>query len=113
MYQLFVGEIGYNRDEFLLKLKWWEIKAILNGYRRRERTYAETVRWQTWVIISSLGAKINNPKDLRELPWDEEENEITQSMTEEERNELLQEMDEINKHLAEQNAQDNGNHSTL
>ena len=89
------------------------MKAILNGYRRRERTYAETVRWQTWVIISSLGAKINSPQDLRELPWDDEDEETMQPMTEEEKNELQREMEEINKHLAEQNAQDNGNHSTL
>lgn len=89
------------------------MKAILNGYRRRERTYAETVRWQTWVIISSLGAKINNPKELSELPWDDEDEETMQPMTEEEKNELQREMEEINKHLAEQYAQDNGNHSTL
>ena len=113
MYQLFVGEIGYNREEFLFKLKWWEVKAILNGYRRRERTYVETVRWQTWVIISTLGAKINIPKDLRELPWDDEDEETMQPITEDEKNELQREMEEINKHLAEQNAQDNGNHSTL
>ena len=89
------------------------MKAILKGYRRRERTYSETVRWQTWVIISSLGAKINNPKELREFPWDDEDGETMQPMTEEEKNELQREMAEINKHLAEQNAQDNGNHSTL
>jgi hypothetical protein len=32
-----VGEIGYNRHEFLYDLRLWEIHLIVMGYRRRDR----------------------------------------------------------------------------
>lgn len=37
MYQLFVGEIGIPRHEFLYELTWWEINSIIRGYRKRNR----------------------------------------------------------------------------
>ena len=37
MYQLFVGEIGIPRHEFLYELTWWEINSIIRGYRKRDR----------------------------------------------------------------------------
>jgi hypothetical protein len=32
-----VGEIGYNRHEFLYDLRLWEIHLIVLGYRKRDR----------------------------------------------------------------------------
>jgi hypothetical protein len=32
-----VGEIGYNRHEFLYDLRLWEIHLIVMGYRKRDR----------------------------------------------------------------------------
>jgi len=32
-----VGEIGYNRHEFLYDLRLWEIRLIVMGYRNRDR----------------------------------------------------------------------------
>jgi hypothetical protein len=32
-----VGEIGYNRHEFLYDLRLWEIHLIVMGYRNRDR----------------------------------------------------------------------------
>jgi hypothetical protein len=32
-----VGEIGYNRHEFLYDLRLWEIHLIVMGYRQRDR----------------------------------------------------------------------------
>jgi hypothetical protein len=36
-FQLVVGEIGYNRHEFLYDLRLWEIHLIVLGYRKRDR----------------------------------------------------------------------------
>lgn len=69
-----MGEIGFNRHEFLFELTWWELKAIIKGYRRRERTTWESTRWQTFCILCALGAKINQPEDLQKFTWDDEEN---------------------------------------
>ena len=32
-----MGEIGYNRHEFLYDLRLWEIQLIVMGYRKRDR----------------------------------------------------------------------------
>ena len=32
-----MGEIGYNRHEFLYDLRLWEIHIIVMGYRKRDR----------------------------------------------------------------------------
>lgn len=32
-----MGEIGYNRHEFLYDLRLWEIHLIVMGYRKRDR----------------------------------------------------------------------------
>ena len=32
-----MGEIGYNRHEFLYDLRMWEIHIIVLGYRKRDR----------------------------------------------------------------------------
>ena len=32
-----MGEIGYNRHEFLYDLRLWEINLIVMGYRKRDR----------------------------------------------------------------------------
>ena len=34
-YELFVGEIGLSRREFLYDIKFWEARRILRGYRKR------------------------------------------------------------------------------
>jgi hypothetical protein len=66
-----VGEIGYNRNEFLYDLKLWEIRSIIRGYRMRERTIWDSTRWQTWLILCGMGSKsLYEPTDLAKFPWD-------------------------------------------
>lgn len=79
MYQIFVGEIGISRKVFLLELRWWEVNSILKGYRRRQRTLCDVLRWQTWLLASTqvkldeVGVKCS--QDLINFPWDEENDE--------------------------------------
>lgn len=76
MYQLFVGEIGYDRREFLYDLKLWEIRAIVRGFRLRSRTAWESTRMAAYFIMSSMTdlqkAGIHRDTDLVRFPWEKE-----------------------------------------
>ena len=70
-----MGEIGISPDQFYYELRWWEMKAILNGYNLRHRDYWSGTRWQTFYLMKAFGADlgkagIHQPKDLLSLPWD-------------------------------------------
>ena len=73
-----MGEVGYNRNEFLHELRWWEIKAIIDGYRKRERTYLLMTRWSTFMIMCTgmadlKKAGIHSDDDLMRFSWEESE----------------------------------------
>ena len=59
MYQLFVGEIGFPRKEFLEELLWWEIRSIIRGYNARSHTSWEQTRLVAWQVHYCMGV----PKD--------------------------------------------------
>ena len=91
-----MGEVGYNRNEFLHELRWWEIKAIIDGYRKRERTYLLMTRWSTFMIMCTgmadlKKAGIQSADDLMRFSWEESER----------RNDMfsLEELAEIDKML--------------
>ena len=70
-----MGEVGFSRDKFLYALKWWEIKAIIDGYRKRERTYLSMTRWSTYMIMCTGMADLKKAgifkvTDLMKFPWD-------------------------------------------
>ena len=72
-----MGEIGYDRHEFLHELKWWEIRSIIRGYNRRHRDLWSSTRWQTYNLMQAFcGGKalneagIHKPTDLIKFPWD-------------------------------------------
>lgn len=70
-----MGEVGFSRDKFLYGLKWWEIKAIIDGYRKRERTYLLMTRWSTYMIMCTgmadlRKAGITSASDLIEFSWE-------------------------------------------
>ena len=105
MYQLFVGEIGFPRREFLHELKWWEVRSIIRGYRRRERTLCILSRRMAfWQVKTSMANtdKINVPSDLWPLAWDKEEKDSIPQITDEEKQELLDLMAAENARLSQQ-----------
>lgn len=71
---MFVGEIGYDRHEFLHDLKFWEIKSIVRGYRLRCRTVWEASRLNAFFIMSSQTdlrkSGIYRDTDLVKFPWE-------------------------------------------
>ena len=101
MYQLFVGEIGYNRHEYLFELDYCDILLISRGYFRRTREMWSATRWQTFYLMSvSMAdlkkAGIYRPSDLIKFPWEKdelEENMLSQA-----------DIDEMRKMMREENA---------
>jgi hypothetical protein len=49
-----VGEIGYNRHEFLYDLRLWEIHLIVMGYRRRDRLKHQLMAECAYAAIFSM-----------------------------------------------------------
>lgn len=89
-----MGEIGYDDNKFLHELNWWQIRAIIRGYRKRERSLWLATRWQTWVTAKLMGSDSESPEDFMPLPYDttdkpavnnEEEKEKLQKLIEEAR----------------------------
>ena len=84
VFALLVGEIGYNRNEFLRELKLWEIRAIVRGYRRRAALTWEPARFQTYAWLSARGAKnIRRPQDVVTFPWEKKVEPISDEDAEE------------------------------
>ena len=76
-----MGEIGISPDRFRYGLLWWEIKAIIRGYNRRDRSLWSATRWQTYNLMAvSMAdlkkAGIYKPTDLITFPWEKEHVEL-------------------------------------
>lgn len=72
-----MGEIGFNRETFLRTLQWWEVRAIIEGYRRRSRTFCTMLRWSTFMQMNTgmadlKKAGIYEPEDLIKFPWEKD-----------------------------------------
>lgn len=78
LYQLFVGEIGFSRREYLYEISFWETRRILRGYRNRYRDMWSAFRWHAYRIMGAIpyvdlrGNGIFAPTDLIKFPWDKE-----------------------------------------
>lgn len=102
MLQLFVGEIGIPRHEFLHEMKFWELRSVMRGYNMRHASMWSAVRWQTYhlmqVSLADLkAAGIHRPTDLITFPWEQEPPPV---MTDDEVMQMQREMDAENAMLA-------------
>lgn len=97
-----MGEIGYDRHEFLYDLKQWEIMLIIRGYRRRHRIFCDMVRWQTYITLMPQADLQKNgimsATDLLKFPWDEDTGDI---ISEEDVEDLTNLIAEANKRSAD------------
>ena len=105
---MLVGEIGIPRNDFLYNLRFWEINAIIKGYRRRYREHWEMMRYLGLTFCNLLGAKLNSVHDYLPLPWDDKFS--GKELTEEEVNELLELMRKENEAI--ENEQSPGTEQT-
>lgn len=89
-------------------LWYWEIKAIIAGYRKRDQQAWERVRWQTFLLMHNgmvdlSKAGITSPLDLLRFPWDTEGDDDSPASgmpTKEEIEQLRKELNEHNARLA-------------
>ena len=99
MYQLFVGEIGISRHEFLHELRWWEINSIIRGYRNRDKLklqmMAECVYASMFAMRDPEGKRV---EDLFPMLFkNDDEKEPTASISDEDREDLTVLMSKLNK----------------
>lgn len=74
MYQLFVGEIGISRREFLFDIRWWEIHSIIRGYNARHHVGWEQARLTAYNARFCMGSKDPIPviTEWIKFPWEKE-----------------------------------------
>lgn len=101
-----MGEIGYNRQEFLYVLQFWEIALIIRGYNRRQRDLWSASRWSTYnVMLAQIGsngmrdAGIRKPTDLIKFPWEKEKAELP---TEDEMDDIRRDIEAFKKKRSKQ-----------
>jgi hypothetical protein len=100
-----VGEIGIPRREFLYDLKFWEVRRIIRGYRKRGKIFmqllAENVYASTFAMRSAEGKKV---EDMFPGIFDDDDDEVEPTMTDDEKQELLDLMAAENERLAKINS---------
>lgn len=95
-----MGEIGYDMNAFLYKLKWWQIVAISHGYRKRARTQCDMTRWAVFSLMNIFAdlrkEGIDSPSQLIKFPWDgtDDEDDIP---TDDEVRETMEELARLNR----------------
>ena len=70
-----MGEIGYNRHEFLYDLRLWEIHLIVMGYRKRDEGVTEgTKEHDQMAWVGAMNSIRNRAKEivLREMIYEED-----------------------------------------
>lgn len=93
-------------------LWYWEIKAIIAGYRKRDQQAWERTRWQTFMLMHNgmvdlSKAGITSPLDLLRFPWDTDddgESPVSDMPTKEEVEQLRKELNDHNARLAASSA---------
>ena len=92
-----MGEIGIPRREFLYELRFWEVDAIIRGYRRRNRLthqlLAEIVYTTMYINRDPKGKTVEG---MFPMLFEDEEEEDTPIMTKEDSDELQQLMEDLN-----------------
>jgi hypothetical protein len=96
---LLVGEIGIPRREFLYDIRFWEVRRIIKGYRRRNILHYQLQRMNVWASMFCMGnPKNKRPQDIFPLFFDDddEERDDETDYTDDEVAALQAEMDAIN-----------------
>ena len=97
---MLVGEIGISRHEFYYELRWWEVRAIIRGYRKRYHPGWEQARLVAYNAHYCMGSKTTPPIVSEWLPftWEKEES-IESKLTESDISEMQKMINEENKRL--------------
>ena len=97
-----MGEIGIPRREFLYDLRFWEVRRIIRGYRRRDllkhQLMAECVYAAIHVMRDPQGKTV---ADMFPMLFDYDDDDDEPPISEEDVAELQAEMDAINSQTDE------------
>ena len=95
---MLVGEIGISRREFLYELRFWEVDAIIKGYRRRNRLTHQLLAEIVYSTIYSMrDPKGKTLEGMFPMLFEEEEDDNDDPiMTKEDSDELQQLMVDLN-----------------
>jgi len=92
-----VGEIGFNRHEFLYDLRLWEIHLIVMGYRKRDRLKHQLMAECAYAAIYAMrdpkGEKVS---DIFPQLFEDEDDDIGSPISEEDEEDLQQLMFNVN-----------------
>ena len=94
-----MGEIGYNRHEFLYDLRMWEIHIIVLGYRKRDRLKHQLLAECVYAAIHVMrDPKGKTVADLFPMLFEDDEEYIeVPPITEDDAAMLQAEMTEMNR----------------
>lgn len=89
-----MGEIGIPRHEFLYDIRFWEVRRIIRGYRRRDllkhQLMAECVYAATYAMRNPEGKTV---EDMFPSLFKEEDEPAESVMTDKEREDLQADID--------------------
>lgn len=92
-----MGEIGYNRHEFLYDLRLWEIHLIVMGYRKRDRLKHQLMAECAYAAIYAMrDPKGKTVEDLFPMLFEDDDDDDEPPITEEDVADLQQLMTTIN-----------------
>ena len=93
-----MGEIGIPRREFLYDIRFWEVRRIIRGYRRRDRLKHQLMAECAYAAIFAMrDPKGKTVRDIFPQIFEDDDDEDPEPpMTDEEASELQAEMDAFN-----------------
>jgi hypothetical protein len=96
---LVVGEIGISRREFLYDLRFWEVRRIVRGYRRRDRLKHQLMAECVYASIHAMrDPKGKTVADMFPMLFEDDEEYIEEPpITEDDVAMLQAEMAEMNR----------------
>ena len=92
-----MGEIGISRREFLYEVRFWEVRRIIAGYRKRDRIKLQLLAECAYASIYAMrDPRGKTPIDLFPGIFDEDDDDIKEEITEDEKRELQALINEMN-----------------
>ena len=92
-----MGEIGFPRREFLYEIRFWEVRRIIRGYRRRDWLKHQLLAECAYATIYSMRDPTGTTvADIFPMLFDDEDDDDEPPITEDEAAELQQLMADIN-----------------
>lgn len=90
--------MGFPRHDFLYEIKFWEVRRLIRGYRRRDKLQHQLLAECAYAAIyANRDPKGKTVSDLFPMLFQDDEENIEPPITEDERQEMLDLMARINE----------------